>query len=175
MDLSKFKDVKDLQALVDLMGRHELVEIELEGEGRKIRLRKAEAGGHREGLGGLPGAGYPMSAYPLPPGMGGPVGSNAAGAGQGLVGMGAAAPPAQDLREVRSPMVGTFYRSSSPEAEPFVKEGDSVEPDTVVCIIEAMKVMNEIPAGMAGIIKDILVKNGESVEFGQSLFRMKAE
>ena len=76
---------------------------------------------------------------------------------------------------ITSPMVGTFYRASSPEAEPFVTEGDSLKPDTVLCIIEAMKVMNEIPAGVTGVIREILVKNGESVEFGQPLFRIEAE
>jgi acetyl-CoA carboxylase biotin carboxyl carrier protein len=70
-------------------------------------------------------------------------------------------------------MVGTFYRAPSPEAEPFVRKGDSVEPETVVAIIEAMKVMNEIRAEIAGEILEILVENGEPVEFGQPLFRIR--
>ncbi len=72
-------------------------------------------------------------------------------------------------------MVGTFYRSPSPEAEPFVRDGDRVEPDALLCIIEAMKVMNEIRAGVAGVVKEILVKNAEAVEFGQPLFRIDTE
>ena len=86
----------------------------------------------------------------------------------------AAAPAAESAPAVRvtidSPLVGTLYRSPSPEAAPFVKVGDKVTPDTVVCIVEAMKVMNEIKAEKSGIIRDILVENGSAVEFGQPLF-----
>jgi acetyl-CoA carboxylase biotin carboxyl carrier protein len=71
--------------------------------------------------------------------------------------------------------VGTFYRAASPEAEPFVKEGDIVDAETVLCIIEAMKVMNEIPAAISGVVRETLVKNGESVEYGQPLFRIEVE
>jgi acetyl-CoA carboxylase biotin carboxyl carrier protein len=162
LDLSKIKDLKDLQALLELMGRYDLAEIELEGEGQKIRLRKAEAAA------GL--VGFPAVAQPgLPHGA---MHGSAPGASS-------APPPAPALpanvREVASPMVGTFYRASSPEADPFVKEGDIVEPDTILCIIEAMKVMNEIPAGIGGVIREILVKNGESVEYGKPLFRIEVE
>jgi acetyl-CoA carboxylase biotin carboxyl carrier protein len=72
-------------------------------------------------------------------------------------------------------MVGSFYRAPSPEADPFVKEGDRVEENTVICIIEAMKVMNEITAGISGVVREILVKNGESVEFGQPILRIQTE
>ena len=86
----------------------------------------------------------------------------------------AAAPAAESAPAARvtidSPLVGTLYRSPSPEAAPFVKVGDKVTPDTVVCIVEAMKVMNEIKAEKSGIIRDILVENGSAVEFGQPLF-----
>ncbi len=74
---------------------------------------------------------------------------------------------------IDSPMVGTFYTSPNPDAEPFVKVGDQVTPDTVVCIIEAMKVFNEIKAECSGTIAKVLVNNGESVEFGQKLFLVK--
>ena len=158
MDLSKIKDLKDLQALLELMGRYDLAEIELEGEGQKIRLRKAEAAA---GLVGFPAVAQPGLSHGSTPGAS------------------SAPPPAPALpanvREVASPMVGTFYRASSPEADPFVKEGDIVEPDTILCIIEAMKVMNEIPAGIGGVIRVILVKNGESVEYGKPLFRIEVE
>jgi acetyl-CoA carboxylase biotin carboxyl carrier protein len=161
MDLSKIKDVKDLQSLLDLMGRYDLEEIELEADGQKIRLRKAGASSHRELFG------YP-AASPAVPMAGAQTGM------QSTPASGASVPalPANH-REVTSPMVGTFYRASSPEAEPFAKEGDSVMPDQVICIIEAMKVMNEIPAGIGGVVREILVKNGESVEFGQPLFRIE--
>jgi acetyl-CoA carboxylase biotin carboxyl carrier protein len=158
LDPSKINDLNDLEALLELMGRHQLSEIMLEGEGRKIRLRKPE-----------PQAVVPMGSYAVAPLAGAPASAPPAGA------PGAAAPAHPSLREVKSPMVGTFYRASSPEADPFVREGDKVEESTVLCLIEAMKVMNEIPAGIAGVVREILVKNGESVEYGQPLFRFSAE
>ncbi len=79
----------------------------------------------------------------------------------------------ENLHFIKSPMVGTFYRSPSPESPPFVNEGDTIEQETTVCIIEAMKVMNEIPADIAGEIVQILLQNGESVEYGQPLFEVK--
>jgi acetyl-CoA carboxylase biotin carboxyl carrier protein len=162
VDLSKIKDLKDLKELLDLKGRYDLAEVELEADGQRIRLRKTES----------PPAqilGYPAVA-PLQAAGSAP----ASPAGQPPAAAPAAALPA-NIREVASPMVGTFYRSSSPEADPFVKEGDVVEPDTILCIVEAMKVMNEIPAGIAGIVREILVKNGESVEYGRPLFRIEVE
>lgn len=81
--------------------------------------------------------------------------------------------PENELQIIKSPIVGTFYRASSPNSEPFVKIGDSVEPDSVVCIIEAMKLMNEIQAEMSGEIVRIFVENGQPVEYGQSLFGIK--
>ena len=88
-----------------------------------------------------------------------------------------AAPTAQqqDLVEIKSPLVGTFYATPSPDAQPFVEVGSSVEPQTVVCIIEAMKVMNEIKAETGGTITEILVTNGQAVEYGQVIFKVKPE
>ncbi|MFB4162839.1 acetyl-CoA carboxylase biotin carboxyl carrier protein [Alteribacillus sp. JSM 102045] len=77
------------------------------------------------------------------------------------------------LEEITSPMVGTFYRSPSPDADPYVKEGDKVNEESVVCIVEAMKLMNELEAEISGEIVDILVENGELVEYGQPLFLVK--
>ncbi|MBM4116281.1 acetyl-CoA carboxylase biotin carboxyl carrier protein [bacterium] len=82
----------------------------------------------------------------------------------------AAATVAADLHTLKAPMVGTFFRSPSPEAEPFVSEGSKVSPGAVLCIIEAMKLMNEIESDVAGTIREILVENGQAVEFGQPLF-----
>ena len=76
--------------------------------------------------------------------------------------------------EIKSPMIGTFYRKPSPESESYVEVGDTVTPDTVVCIVEAMKVMNEIKAEMSGVITEILVEDGSPVEFGQALFRVRS-
>jgi len=164
MDLSKIKDIKDLQSLLDLMARYDLAEIELESEGRKIRLRRSDPDGSRHVI---YSAAPPLSG--LVPGQ--PASSAAAAAGAGSP----APASASNLRDVTSPMVGTFYRAASPEAEPFVKEGDIVDAETVLCIIEAMKVMNEIPAAISGVVREVLVKNGESVEYGQPLFRIEVE
>jgi len=79
----------------------------------------------------------------------------------------------EDANNISSPMVGTFYRSSSPDADPFVRVGDRVEEGTVVCILEAMKVMNEIPSEVSGEVAEVLVENGEPVEFGQPLFLLR--
>jgi acetyl-CoA carboxylase biotin carboxyl carrier protein len=84
-----------------------------------------------------------------------------------------AAPPA-GIVEIRSPIVGTFYKSASPESPAFVQVGDRLKPDTVVCIVEAMKVMNEIKAELAGEVVEVLVENGEAVEFDQPMFRVKS-
>jgi len=181
MDLTKIKDLKDLQSILDLMGRYNLVELELECEGQKVRLRKSDPSCQRE-----------FVAYPAMPGSGGSIpGVLVGGAGAGGMGVGGMVPPASgapgtsahtpsqaapqrsQLKEINSPMVGTFYRAPSPEADPYVKEGDLLSPDSILCIIEAMKVMNEIPAGISGVVREILVKNGESVEFGQPLFRIE--
>lgn len=85
----------------------------------------------------------------------------------------AAAPAAPSLAEITSPMVGTFYSSPSPDAPPYVEVGQTVTPETVVCIIEAMKVMNEIKAEVAGVIAEVVADNGKPVQFGQALFRVK--
>jgi len=163
MDLAKY--AKDLQGLLDLMQRNDLAELEIEGEGHKIRLRKSAP----------PGLAMPAFSMPFPGGFAPALAPAAAGvaplpAGASAPGPGAAA---ADLHVVRSPLVGTFYRASSPEAEPFVAEGDRVEPDTVLCIVEAMKVMNEIEAGVAGVVREILVGSGEAIEFGEPLFRIE--
>jgi acetyl-CoA carboxylase biotin carboxyl carrier protein len=85
----------------------------------------------------------------------------------------APAPEKSTEPEIKSPMIGTFYRKPSPESESYVEVGDTVTADTVVCIVEAMKVMNEIKAEMSGVITEILVEDGSPVEFGQALFRVR--
>ncbi len=162
MDLTKFRDLKDLESLLELMGRYELSELELEGEGQRIRLRRSEPQAPREIISyAAPAA---SAAAPMPAEMA------PAGAAET-----AATPEAPSGHEVTSPLVGSFYRSPSPEAEPFVREGDKVDAETVLCIIEAMKVMNEIRAGVSGVVREILVKNTDAVEFGQPLFRIDTE
>ena len=164
MDLSKINDLNDLQTLLELMGRYGLSELELEGEGRKIRLKKPEP---HPLMPAIPFAAPQVIAAAPAAVPSSPAPAAAAPAGP--------PPLPANLHEVKSPMVGTFYRAPSPEADPFVREGDRAEENTVLCIIEAMKVMNEITAGISGVVREILVKNGESVEFGQPLFRIETD
>jgi acetyl-CoA carboxylase biotin carboxyl carrier protein len=148
-------DLDNLKSLIALMNDNDLVEIEIEEEGHKVRLvKKPEVVVTRA----------EAPAMPVQPSFGAP-----------MEGMPAAAAPAHppDTVTINSPMVGTFYRQPSPDAEPYVEVGQDVTPDTVLCIIEAMKVMNEIKAEADGKILEILVGNGEPVEYGQPLFLLK--
>ncbi|MEM9352029.1 MAG: acetyl-CoA carboxylase biotin carboxyl carrier protein [Planctomycetota bacterium] len=149
-------DVRKVRRLVELMNDHDLAEIDLRQSDQRIRLRR----GADPVVTGM----APMPAAPAP------AAAPAAAAA-------ATPPPATEAPEaeaayITSPMVGTFYTSSSPESPSFVNAGDSVSADTVVCIIEAMKVFNEITADQSGKIAEVLVKTGEPVEFGQKLFRL---
>ena len=149
-------DIKEIKELIALMRRNELSEFEMETEGFRIKLKK----------GGDP---VIVSA----PANHAPLAAEAA-----LPSVAPAAPSASAVakpvgREITSPMVGTFYSSASPEATAFVEEGMEVSEDTVVCIIEAMKVMNEIKAETRGVIAEILAENGKPVQFGQPLFRLR--
>ena len=148
-------DLKDIKAIIDLMKKNDLSVFELEKGGFKIRLQKGAAG-------------QPMIAAPLisAAALGGG-GVTAAGAG-----LGASADRA-DLKDIVAPMVGTFYRAASPEAAPFVDVGKEVTEETVVGIIEAMKVMNEIKAETSGVIAEVVAENAKPVQFGQALFRVR--
>jgi acetyl-CoA carboxylase biotin carboxyl carrier protein len=146
-------DIKEIKALIDLMKKNGLTAFEMEKDGFRIALAKES--------GFQPAASYaaptPMPALP------------AAAAATSA----APAPVVSGGKEIPSPMVGTFYTAPSPESPPFVTVGQEVTPDTVVCIIEAMKVMNEIKAEVAGTIAEIAAENGQPVQFGQALFRLK--
>ncbi|HLM23569.1 MAG TPA: acetyl-CoA carboxylase biotin carboxyl carrier protein [Pyrinomonadaceae bacterium] len=163
-------NMEELRELITLLRENGLSELELENEGFKIRLRRESAAveGARFVEAPLP-APVPVNAPPTapapPPSSSGPAhpGTQAS----------TAASQDQDLQIIPSPIVGTFYRSPSPAAESFVKIGSNVEPDTVVCIIEAMKLMNEIQAETAGEVVKIYVENGQPVEYGQPLFGIK--
>ncbi len=152
-----------IQRLVRIMQKGDLSDLEVEDSNAGLRVRLKR--GAEAPAGGVPvvhvtqGAAGP-GAPALAPVAGPAAGAEAADAGpQGT--------------PFTSPMVGTFYRSPSPEAESFIEVGDVVGPETVVCIIEAMKVMNEIKAETSGTVVEILVENGEPVEFGQPLFLLK--
>ncbi|HEX7010597.1 MAG TPA: acetyl-CoA carboxylase biotin carboxyl carrier protein [Phycisphaeraceae bacterium] len=156
-------DLKTLRQLVKLMTDHDLTELDLEGEGERVKLRRRE-GSPVWAAGEAPVA--PQAAAPPAPASPAPA---APPAGQAP----AAAPAPSEGQTIDSPMVGTFYAAPSPDAPPFVAVGDRVEPDTVVCIIEAMKVFNEIKAETSGTVRRVLVENGQAVEFGQPLFEIQ--
>ena len=156
-------DLKDIKVIVDLMKKNAVSEFEMEEGDFKIKLKR-ESGKPRKGETVvvqeaapviLPAAAMPVAAAPAP----------AAPA--------TAPPPAPEGPEVKSPMIGTFYRRPSPDADSFVEVGSVVEPETVVCIIEAMKVMNEIKAEVKGTIAEVLLEDGKPVEYGQALFRIE--
>ena len=149
-------DFKDIKSIVDLMKKNSLSEFEMENEGFKIKLRRAASEGKPDEV---------QVQHYLPPVA--PAPTEAPAAAPAL-----AAAPAPEGTEVKSPMIGTFYRKPSPDAEPFVEVGAKVGADTVVCIIEAMKVMNEIKAEVKGTIIEVLMEEGKPVEYGQALFRI---
>jgi acetyl-CoA carboxylase biotin carboxyl carrier protein len=160
-------DLKDIKAIIDLMKKNSVSEFELEKEDFKIKLKRTPAGGiaapitYEEA---------PLVTY-APPLAISQVAAGSAGSASGQSGATSAANTGE--QEIKSPMIGTFYRSPSPEAGPYVEVGMEVTPDTVVCIIEAMKVMNEIKAEARGVITQVLIENAKPVEFGQPLFKIR--
>lgn len=154
-------DIKEIKQIVDLMKRSGLTEFQLEEKDFKLRIcRKTNE---------VQTFYQAATPAPFPAGTGPANGSPPAPAN----GTPEVEKPVDETKLIRSPMVGTFYTSPSPESPSFVKVGDAVSEDTVVCILEAMKVMNEIKAEAKGVIAEILIENGESVEYGQPLFRLK--
>jgi len=144
-------NLKEIKEIVNLMNQNDLAEIEVEREGVKLKIKRS--GGEiveqivrPSAVGAAPGAPAPQPAAPADAGSG------------------------KATKNITSPMVGTFYRSPSPEAPPFVESGQIVEVGQVVCIVEAMKLMNEIKSEVKGKIVELPVENAEPVEFGQALF-----
>ncbi len=141
-------DARDLKKIVQIMNENDLVEVEIEQEGKRLRVRKAESGGTQ-------------NVAPAPPAP-------------------AEAAPAEEsadtdgLQTIEAPMVGTFYRAPAPDQDAYAEVGQRVSPDSVVCILEAMKVLNEIKADCSGEIVKICVQNAEAVEYGQALFLVKS-
>jgi acetyl-CoA carboxylase biotin carboxyl carrier protein len=152
-------DLKDIKAIIDLMRKNGLSEFELERQDFKIKLKRGVIGPVVPVEDSLPAA-YPNALQP-------------AGASGSPAATGPAAAPAPPPLEIKSPMIGTFYRAPSPDAADYVEIGTEVTPETVVCLIEAMKVMNEIKAEVKGVVTHILVENAKPVEFGQPLFRIR--
>jgi acetyl-CoA carboxylase biotin carboxyl carrier protein len=150
-------DVERIRELVELMKEHDLSEVDLRQADQRIRLARGP-----QGVAPAAPLPAPPPAAPLPAASGAPAG-------------GAPAPAAEtdpNIVLITSPIVGTFYGRPNPNSEPYVRVGDSVEPETTVCIIEAMKVFNEIPAEVRGKIVAVLVDEEEPVEFGKPLFKV---
>src|SRR5690349_6696898 len=154
-------NMDELRELISLLRDNGLSELELENEGFRVRLRRESALGESSHASVAQHAPVPAPT-PAAPASSGPThpGTQAT----------TVAAQDQDLHIISSPIVGTFYRSPSPTAEPFVKIGSNVDNDSVVCIIEAMKLMNEIQAETSGEVVKIYVENGQPVEYGQPLF-----
>jgi acetyl-CoA carboxylase biotin carboxyl carrier protein len=151
-------DIRKLKELVRLMVSHDLTEIDLRDKAEQVTIRRQSLTAPPQLVTHSLPAAVPLAAAPA-----------AAAAAPA-----AAAPAANDDRvRIESPMVGTFYTASAPDKPPFIKIGDSVGPDTVVCIVEAMKVFNEIKAEVSGVVDEVLVRNGTPVEFGQPLFLLR--
>jgi acetyl-CoA carboxylase biotin carboxyl carrier protein len=151
----EIKEIKEIKAIIDLMEKHDLSVFEIEKEGFRLKLQKGPT---------APTAAVAPPAVIIP--------------SKALTGSSetTSAPPkpieSKPLKEIVSPMVGTFYRAGSPDGAPFVDVGKPVTEETVVCIIEAMKVMNEIKAETSGVIAEVVAENGKPVQFGQVLFRV---
>lgn len=157
-------DLKQIKQIIELMKRSELTEFAVEEEGFKLKIRR--------GANGLPvvsagrGSNSPFMSADTSPPMPIPVAAPPAEAPK-------AAAEEAGVSFIKSPMVGTFYRAASPESKPFSDVGTKVVENSVVCIIEAMKIMNEIQAEAKGTILEVLVENGQPVEYGQRLFKLK--
>ena len=152
-------ELKDIKAIIDLMRKNELSVFEMEKDGFRLKLQKGPSE-------------QPISMVPVasaPP-------SSTLGTSTGPSGSQSTQSPAETtvaFRDIVSPMVGTFYRAASPDAPPFVDVGKEVTEDSVVCIIEAMKVMNEIKAETTGVIAEVVAENAKPVQFGQVLYRVR--
>jgi len=149
-------DIKDIKAIIDLMKKNSITEFELEEKDSKLRLKR--------GLNGTSQIAQSDDVVPMI--------SAALPIVAPTVSVVPLAAPTGEI-DIKSPMVGTLYRSPSPESGHYVEIGTEVSPDTIVCIIEAMKVMNEIKAEVKGVVTQILIENGKPVEFGQPLFKVR--
>jgi acetyl-CoA carboxylase biotin carboxyl carrier protein len=155
-------DIKDIRRIIEMMKESELTEFELEDEGFRIAIKRNNGASSQVASSHTgPGSSTISSASPPP--------DDAEGASHRIDATRLPPPEHEGLVRISSPMVGTFYRSSAPDSDPFVSVGSEIEEDTVVCIVEAMKVMNEIKAEIRGVIRKILVENAAPVQFGQPL------
>lgn len=157
----KDNDLDKIRDIIEIMKANDLEEVEIKHGDDKILLKRFG----RQGSFGVVG---------VPPAAMGPVMVPAGEAPQSAEGA-VKGSAEEELFEIKSPIVGTFYAAPSPDSEPFVEVGSKVAENSVVCIVEAMKVMNEIKAEVSGTIAEVVVKNGEAVEYGQVLFKVRGE
>jgi len=158
-------DIDRLRQLVELMVEHDLTEVDVSDEDQSITLKR--------GVGGAP--------VFMPQPMSQPMAHQQVGASAGSFGSASGSSPAGGASEakdvglvaIESPMVGTFFSAPDPDSPPFAAVGASISPDSVVCLVEAMKVFNEIKAETSGTVERVCVKNGDAVEFGQPLFMVR--
>jgi acetyl-CoA carboxylase biotin carboxyl carrier protein len=161
-------NLKEICELIDVLVEREISEFEMEKGGVRIRIKRGNAAAESGNSGGTASSLPPAWASPPPPASPPP-----AAVAPGPAGEAAPAELAEDLHIIKSPIVGTYYSSPSPSAPPFVNVGDVVEVGQPLCIIEAMKLMNEIESEAAGEIVRIYVENGQPVEYGQTLFAIR--
>lgn len=158
-------DVNRIRQLIELMNEHELNEIDLRHDERRIRLRRGEL----QNFVGVPTMMPAQAAHSAPVQPAAAVAAPAAAPDPGAK----SAPAAEEAGVfIKSPMVGTFYSRPKPTAAPYVKVGDVIQPDTVVCLVEAMKTFNELPAGIAGKVVAVLVKDEEPIDVNRPLFKV---
>ena len=174
-------NLEEIKNLINIINKNKIKEFDLEQGGMKIRIvtqfqdtSKAQSGVSNN----IPQVVPMMTAPMISPSMPGPKPEEDSSPSPGTKKEESPPPPEKkeedkNIVEIKSPMVGTFYRAPSPESPPYVQAGDRVNPETVLCIVEAMKLMNEIKAEMSGTIVDILVENGQPVEYGQPMFKIK--
>lgn len=154
-------EIKEIRTLIDLMKKNGLAVFKMEEGDFKITLKTPEGA-----IGGTPNPTFVQGVAPAP--------SQAPATNPATASTAPSTPEAtKNWQEIRSPMVGTFYAAASPESPAFAQVGSTVTPDTVVCIIEAMKVMNEIKAEISGTIVEVVAQNGKPVQFGDVLFKVK--
>ena len=151
-------DLNYVKRLVKLLSESDIDELEIEEEGKKVRLAK-----HRNNVAPFGAGSAQTQIIPLPAAPAQPSQPEPANVPE-------APPPPQKFHEIKSPIVGTFYRAPAPDAAPFIQIGSLIEPGSILCIVEAMKLMNEIEADVSGKIVKIMVENGQPVEYDQTLF-----
>ena len=164
----KDTDLQKIKELIEIMKDNNLSEVEIKHGDDKILLKRSQP--QQPTVTAVPMVSPNISAAPA-----GPDATQGPSLPATSKGKPSAPQQEEDLVEIKSPMVGTFYATPSPDSDPFVEVGSTVEPQMVICIVEAMKVMNEIKAETSGTIAEILVTNGQAVEYGQVLFKVKPD